>query len=106
MGKARLYMRQYCQGVRDKKICFEMKRMKTLESDPKTHSKKLGHPPHDDKEHLQPAALQRQDQQQESNTEQRQKYMSGTYKFRLVRYTAVYSSCQVQVPCCETTQDT
>ena len=40
MGKARLYMRQYCQGVHENKSCFEMKRMKTLESDPKEHSKK------------------------------------------------------------------
>ena len=88
--------------------CFEMKRMKTLESDPKEHSKKLCDPAHDHEQHQQAATLQWQDQQQESNTEQRQNYMSGTYKYILVRYTAVYSMLiiyQVQVPCCETTQE-
>ena len=67
------------------------------------------HPSHDDEQHQQAATLQRQDQQQESNTEQRQKYMSGTYKYLVVHFTAVYKTFiiyQVQVPCCEATRDT
>ena len=43
--------------------CFEMKRMKTLESDPKEHSKKLCDPAHDHERHQQAATLQWQDQQ-------------------------------------------
>ena len=50
------------------------------------------HPSHDDEQHQQAATLQRQDQQHERNTEQRQKYVSGTYKYILVRYIAVYST--------------
>ena len=67
------------------------------------------HPSHDDEQHQQRATLQRQDQQQGSNTEQRQIYMSGTYKYLVVHFTAVYSTSkiyQVQVPCCENTPDT
>ena len=71
MGKARLYMRQCCQGVHENKSCFEMKTKKTLELDPHKHSKELRYPAHDDEQHQQAAALQRQNQQQESNTEQR-----------------------------------
>ena len=101
-------MRQYCQGVHENTSCFEMKIMTTLESDPKEHTKKWCDPAHDHEQRQQDATLQSQDQQQESNTEQRQKHMSGTYKYILVRYTTVYSILmiyQVQAPCCETTQD-
>ena len=52
----------------------------------------MRHSEHDDEQHQQAATLQRQDQQHERNTEQRQKYVSGTYKYILVRYTAVYST--------------
>ena len=71
-----------------------MKRNKTLGSDAINHSNKLCHPAHDDEQQQQAAALQRQ-QQQDSKTKQQQqqqhKYMTGIYKFILVRRAAAYS---------------
>ena len=92
-----------------KKILFWDENKLTLEPVLKKYSEKMCHPSHDDEQHQQRATLQRQDQQQGSNTEQRQIYMSGTYKYLVVHFTAVYSTSkiyQVQVPCCENTPDT
>ena len=44
-------------------LVLKCKRMKTLESDPKEHSKKLCDPAHDHERHQQAATLQWQDQQ-------------------------------------------
>ena len=93
MGKSRLYMRQYCQEVHEKKKKFRnYRKRKHWNQILKKHSEKLRHSEHDDEQHQQAATLQRQDQHHERNTDQRHKYVSGTYKYKLVRYTAVYST--------------
>ena len=50
IGKSRLQMRQYCQGVRTLQVnwVWIMKRKKALESDAMNHSKIFCHPAHDD----------------------------------------------------------
>ena len=78
IGKSRLQMRQYCQGVRTLKVCrvWMMKRTKPWESYAMNHSNHCCHPAHDDEQQLQ----QQQQQQQRSSTQSSSRNTSQMYR--------------------------